>query len=427
MCKLVNSAVLGTIDESKINRKANLNIFQKTENVNIAIAGAKKIGCILVNMNPQLIFDKREHIILGFIWQLMRIKYVSKVNVKEMPTLMALKENNEKESDFVKATPEQLLLRWFNHHLNNSSYPLRVTNFSSDLKTGLAYMYLLNQLMPKTSDLSGVNMEIEQRVDKVVTDAKNMGINEPMTCNDIISGNSKLNLLFCASIFKKYPELKPPREVIKQEIEDSPPVLITIDNQESIELPPQSQEMKESQVVNEEPPENKEVFEPVNVEEKLEQKLTTDEPKFEQKIELKQANTILIDEEEIQKIQDEEDKKKIEGLISSRENVGSEEKSGSEEKELLVKDNSQEEKKKKEKVKKLAKPQQQKDRGKKNVEKIQMEHQLLFPLHYLFYFVILLLHANFRRRKKYNDQYCFWRVGISFFRNSMLSLQQNKK
>ena len=145
MCKLVNSAVLGTIDESKINRKANLNIFQKTENVNIAIAGAKKIGCILVNMNPQLIFDKREHIILGFIWQLMRIKYVSKVNVKEMPTLMALKENNEKESDFVKATPEQLLLRWFNHHLNNSSYPLRVTNFSSDLKTGLAYMYLLNQ------------------------------------------------------------------------------------------------------------------------------------------------------------------------------------------------------------------------------------------------------------------------------------------
>lgn len=228
MCKLVNSVAPGTIDENKINKKPNMNIFQKRENVDMAIAGAKTIGCILVNMNPQLIFERREHIILGFIWQLMRLKFVSKLNVKEMPTLLALKESNEKESDFAKASPEQLLLRWFNFHLENSEYTNRVTNFSSDLKNGLAYVYLLNQLGPDLSDKSGVALEADQRVKKVIEDAKKMGVDTPITGEDISSGNSKLNLLFSAAIFQKYPELKLHEKAGEQQkAEDAP--LATID------------------------------------------------------------------------------------------------------------------------------------------------------------------------------------------------------
>ena len=362
MCKLVNSAVPGTIDVSKINRKANMNIFQKTENVNMAIVGAKKIGCILVNMNPQLIFDKREHIILGFIWQLMRIKYISKVNVKEMPTLLALKENNEKASDFAKATPEQLLLRWFNHHLDNSDYAQRVTNFSFDLKNGLAYTHLLNQLKPETSDLSGCTIEIEQRVEKVVRDARNMGIEEPMTGNDIFSGNSKINLLFCASIFEKYPELKPAREPIKQENEDDKPML-TMDSQENIEPPQQSQDVKEKQEITQESVKMTEIFETVmpemKEEEQKEEKIELKESKIglkESKIELKEAQTVNLDLGESQKVpEDEEDKKKIEALLG-----GNSKKLINEEKEPLVKNNETlEERNRKETVKKSEKKQQE--------------------------------------------------------------------
>lgn len=37
-------------------------------NLNLAIESAKSIGCIVVNIRPNLIMDKREHIILGLVW-----------------------------------------------------------------------------------------------------------------------------------------------------------------------------------------------------------------------------------------------------------------------------------------------------------------------------------------------------------------------
>ena len=311
MCKLVNCAVPGTLDDSKINRKANLNIFQKTENINMAITGAKKIGCILVNMNPQLIFDKREHIILGFIWQLMRIKYVSKVNVKEMPTLLVLKESNEKESDFAKVTPEQLLLRWFNHHLENSEYSQRVTNFSNDVKNGLAYTYLLNQIKPEIIDLSGVSLPVEQRVEKVTSDAKTLGIEEPMAGNDILSANSKLNLLFCASIFEKYPKLKPK----PQKIEDDNKPVLTMDSQDVIEPP---QEIKELEEGKEEPIDEPKKEETTNQEE-IKQEVAKKEEITNQE-EIKQEVEVVKKEEEAK-----EEVVKKEEIKTEREEIRKEE------------------------------------------------------------------------------------------------------
>lgn len=304
MCKLVNCAVPGTLDDSKINRKANLNIFQKTENISMAITGAKKIGCILVNMNPQLIFDKREHIILGFIWQLMRIKYVSKVNVKEMPTLLVLKESNEKESDFAKVTPEQLLLRWFNHHLDNSDYSERVTNFSNDVKNGLAYTYLLNQIKPEIIDLSGISLPVEQRVEKVTLDAKKIGIEEPMAGNDILSANSKLNLLFCASIFEKYPELKPK----PQKVEDENKPVLTMDSQDVIDPP---QEIKELEIQEEIQPIQNLNSQEASVFETVKQEET--ETLIQTKVEFKQEQTVNL--ETSKTIVEEEEKEKLNALL----------------------------------------------------------------------------------------------------------------
>ena len=43
-CKLINSAVADTIDERAINKKASLSIYQKIENLNLALNAAKSIG-----------------------------------------------------------------------------------------------------------------------------------------------------------------------------------------------------------------------------------------------------------------------------------------------------------------------------------------------------------------------------------------------
>lgn len=48
-------------------------IYEKIENLNLAIQSAKAIGCTVVNIQPDLIMEKREHIILGLIWQIIRV------------------------------------------------------------------------------------------------------------------------------------------------------------------------------------------------------------------------------------------------------------------------------------------------------------------------------------------------------------------
>jgi len=64
--------------------------------------------------------------------------------LKNNPFLIRLKKEEEELSDLLKLTPDELLLRWFNFHLDNSGYKKHITNLSKDLADGEAYTYLLN-------------------------------------------------------------------------------------------------------------------------------------------------------------------------------------------------------------------------------------------------------------------------------------------
>jgi plastin-1 len=47
---LINRAIPNTIDERAINKKEIINIFQKTENLNLALSAAKSIGAHVINI-----------------------------------------------------------------------------------------------------------------------------------------------------------------------------------------------------------------------------------------------------------------------------------------------------------------------------------------------------------------------------------------
>lgn len=49
------------------------NVYHKIENLNLSIESARSIGCTVININPTLIMEKREHIILGLIWQIIKV------------------------------------------------------------------------------------------------------------------------------------------------------------------------------------------------------------------------------------------------------------------------------------------------------------------------------------------------------------------
>ncbi len=60
-------------------------------------------------------------------------------------------------------SPEEILLRWFNYHLEKSSR--RVNNFTGDIKDSECYTVLLNQIAPSDS---GVDMSPMQEVGVVL-------------------------------------------------------------------------------------------------------------------------------------------------------------------------------------------------------------------------------------------------------------------
>ena len=214
LCKLINKAQEGTIDERVINTKDNLNIFQQVENLNLAISAAKSIGLNVIGLNYEQISSGKNYImVLGLMWQVVKLVVLSNIHLKQHPELIRLLNPGEQLSDLLKLSPEQLLLRWFNYHLKAAGYDKKITNFSGDVKDSEKYTILLNQLNKNLCDKSALNEpDKKKRAKKVIDNSKKLGAQSYITPDDIVSGNSKLNTLFVASIFNAYPGLAPATE-----------------------------------------------------------------------------------------------------------------------------------------------------------------------------------------------------------------------
>ena len=98
---MINNAVKGTIDERAINKGANLNTFKITENQNLCINSAKAIGCSVVNIGAPDLIEGRVHLVLGLIWQIIRIGLLSAINLKNHPYLIRLLEPGETLEDLL--------------------------------------------------------------------------------------------------------------------------------------------------------------------------------------------------------------------------------------------------------------------------------------------------------------------------------------
>ena len=219
LCKLINKAQEGTIDERVINTKDNMNIFQQVENLNLAISAAKSIGLNVIGLNYDSIMDGKNFImVLGLMWQVVKLVVLSNIQLKHHPELIRLRNPGEQLSDLLKLSPEQLLLRWFNYHLKAAGYEKKITNFSGDVKDSEKYTVLLHQLNKNLCDKSALDEpDKKKRAKKVIENSKKLGAESYITPEDIVAGNSKLNTLFVASIFNAYPGLEPATDEEKYE------------------------------------------------------------------------------------------------------------------------------------------------------------------------------------------------------------------
>ncbi|CAH8278864.1 unnamed protein product [Arabidopsis lyrata] len=203
LCKLINVAVPGTIDERAINTKSMLNPWERNENHTLCLNSAKAIGCTVVNIGTQDIIEGRRHLVLGVISQIIKIQLLADLNLKKTPQLVELVGDSKDVEELMSLPPEKILLRWMNFQLRKTEYKKTVTNFSSDVKDAEAYTNLLNVLAPEHKNASHLAVKSSfERAKLVLEHADRMGCRRYLTAKDIVEGSPNLNLAFVAHIFQ---------------------------------------------------------------------------------------------------------------------------------------------------------------------------------------------------------------------------------
>ncbi|XP_002527257.2 fimbrin-2 [Ricinus communis] len=203
LCKLINVAVPGTIDERAINTKTVLNPWERNENHTLCLNSAKAIGCTVVNIGTQDFIEGRRHLMLGLISQIIKIQLLADLNLKKTPQLVELVDDSKDVEELMNLPPEKILLRWMNFQLKKAGYKKIITNFSSDVKDAEAYAHLLNVLAPEYSNASTLTVKDHlERAKLVLEHADRMGCKRYLTAKDIVEGSPNLNLAFVAHIFQ---------------------------------------------------------------------------------------------------------------------------------------------------------------------------------------------------------------------------------
>jgi plastin-1 len=185
LCKLVN-LVEPKIDVRVINVKPNLNIYQMTENLNLAINTSKAIGVTVVGINSTTIMELKYSLILGLLWQIMKQVLMKDISLKNYPQLVRLLKEGESYGDLLKLPKEDILLRWFNFHLKAAEYPTPVTNFSGDVKDSEKYTVLLHQLNKEKCDKKALEEEdLVKRAQKMLDTSRKIGVASYITAKDV--------------------------------------------------------------------------------------------------------------------------------------------------------------------------------------------------------------------------------------------------
>ncbi|KAM9341034.1 plastin-1 [Symphorus nematophorus] len=216
LCKMINLSQPDTIDERVINTKK-LATFKMTENLVLALNSASAIGCTVVSIDAHDLMAGKPHLVLGLLWQIIKVGLFADIEISRNEGLIGLLSDGEQLDRLLSLSPEEMLLRWVNHHLQNAGTQT-ISNFSDDIKDSRAYFHLLNQIalqeeddfkMNVKIDMSGLGeRDLDRRAELMLQQAARLDCRQFVSAYDVTSGNSKLNLAFVANIYNMYPSLQ---------------------------------------------------------------------------------------------------------------------------------------------------------------------------------------------------------------------------
>lgn len=209
LCKIINHSCPETIDERAINKK-NLTLYTKLENLTLALTSASSIGCNVINIDAHNLSKGTPHLVLGLLWQIIRIGLFNQITLEHCPGLTTLLSEDEKIDDLLKLSPEAILLRWVNYHLERAGVHRRVTNFQSDIVDSEVYTHLLKQIAPADAGVTTealMEKDLHSRAEIMLQQAAKLKCRSFVTSQDVVNGVYKLNLAFVANLFNNHPGL----------------------------------------------------------------------------------------------------------------------------------------------------------------------------------------------------------------------------
>ncbi|KAL0859521.1 hypothetical protein ABMA27_010676 [Loxostege sticticalis] len=210
LCKVINHSCPDTIDERAINKK-NLTLYTKHENLTLALVSSQAIGCNIVNIDAHDLAKGKPHLVLGLLWQIIRIGLFNQITLEHCPGLTELLNDQERIEDLLALSPEAILLRWVNHQLQSAGVTRRCTNFQQDVADSEIYSYLLKQIAPEDA---GVTLDalregdLLRRAELMLQQAAKLRCRAFVTPADVVGGVYKLNLAFVANLFNQHPGLQ---------------------------------------------------------------------------------------------------------------------------------------------------------------------------------------------------------------------------
>merc|ERR1712172_43566 len=219
LCKIINMAAPDTIDERVINKGKKISIFKQHENLTLARNSASSVGCVIIGMDSHNLNSEanKKWLILGLIWQLIKMYLFKQITISQVPGLVNLLRDGEEVSELMKLSPEQLLLRWVNYQLEKAGSDRRANNFSGDIKDSEIYTELLAQVAPEGSGVNRFALKKEdllERAELMLENAEKISCRQFVTSKDVVKGHERLNLAFVANLFNMHPGLEPPAQEV---------------------------------------------------------------------------------------------------------------------------------------------------------------------------------------------------------------------
>lgn len=174
----------------------------------------------MINIDAHDLSKGKPHLVLGLLWQIIRIGLFNQITLEHCPGLVQLLGEDEEMADLMRLAPEAILLRWVNYHLERAGANRRINNFTSDIKDSVAYTHLMKQIAPATSGVSTEALhehDHEARAELMLQQADKLGCRSFLTPCDVVEGVYKLNVAFVANLFNNHPGLDKPEEPLELE------------------------------------------------------------------------------------------------------------------------------------------------------------------------------------------------------------------